>query len=114
MSFAKPFMAAALLWALTAPAQAFTGKCLLNVDGKNYLNGPCNIDMIDKDGSFTIGASDTSRSPYFAYVVVTSPGVAEASWNRDPKSTHAHSTLGIMKRQGACWVNENARVCAMK
>jgi hypothetical protein len=114
MRLTRPLLAAAALCALVAPAQAFMGKCVLNVGGKNYLDGPCEIEMIDKEGSFTIGASDKSPSPYFAYVVVTRPGVAEGSWNRDPKSTHAHATLGTLKKRGACWVNGNARVCAAR
>lgn len=99
---------------ISAPALAFQGKCLIQVDGKDYLKGPCEVEMLDKDGSFTVGASDTAPSDYFAYVVVTSPGVADGSWNRDPKSTHAHSPLGELKRQGACWVNHKAKVCATR
>ncbi len=104
----------AAFFAFGGSAQAFMGKCVLTVGGKDYLNGPCEIEMLDKDGSFTVGASDTAPSPYFAYVVVTGPGVADGSWNRDPKATHAHSPLGVLKRQGACWVNEKARVCATR
>ncbi len=114
MRFVRLSLAVAALFAVATPAQAFMGKCVLNVGGKDYLNGPCEIEMLDKDGSFTVGASDTAPSPYFAYVTVTSPGVAEGSWNRDPKALHADAKLGELKRQGACWVNEKARVCATR
>lgn len=114
MSFVKTTFATFAFLTVAGTAQAFQGQCVLNVAGRNYLNGACEVEMIDKDGSFTLGASDKAPSPYFAYVVVTEPGVAEASWNADPKATHAHASLGILKRRGACWVNEKARICATR
>lgn len=110
----KKLFAALFVLALAAPALAFEGKCLIRVGGKNYLKGRCEIELLDKDGSFTVGASDKAPSDYFAYVTVMSPGVADGSWNRDPKATHAHAPLGVLKRQGACWVNDNAKVCATR
>ena len=80
-------------------------SCTLVVKGKTYINGPCDFDA-DKDGSFRISGKD-----YFAYVNVTGK-TAEASWNADPKSTHAHAPLGVLTRKGACWENADARICA--
>ena len=80
-------------------------SCTLVVKGKTYINGPCEFDA-DKDGSFRISAKD-----YFAYVNVTGK-TAEASWNADPKATHAHAPLGVLTRKGACWENADARICA--
>lgn len=76
-------------------------SCTLVVKGKTYINGPCEFDA-DKDGSFRISAKD-----YFAYVNVTGK-TAEASWNADPKATHAHAPLGVLTRKGACWENADA------
>jgi len=95
-------------------AHAKVGGCTLQVDGRTYLDGPCNIDL-ESGGSFSIGTgNDRTRSRYFAYVAVEKDaGTAEGSWNgADPRSTHAHSPLGALRREGACWVNERARVCA--
>jgi hypothetical protein len=97
---------------VTAPALAFakTGRCLLEVNRKAYLDGPCEV-KIEKGGTFTIGVSDKHPSKYFAYVLMDDDG-AHGYWNEEPGATHAHSELGILKRDGACWVNDTARVCA--
>jgi hypothetical protein len=87
------------------------GRCLLQVEHKTYLDGPCEITKNDAHGSFTIGVSNTHPSKYFAYVTMEDDG-AHAYWNEEPKSTHAHTSLGILQRHGACWENEKARVCA--
>lgn len=94
-----------------ASAAPSLGKCLLRVDGTTYINGPCNIDLMP-DGSFSIGAD--GRSPFFAYVTVLEPGLAQGDWNETPASTHAHSRLGELQRKGACWANRRATVCAWK
>ena len=69
---------------------------------------------MDGDGSFTIGVGETSRSDYFAYVLIDpdAPGVASATWNGVEAESHAHEQLGNLHRQGGCWVNERAR-CAL-
>jgi hypothetical protein len=81
-------------------------QCKLVVEGKTYVNGPCRFEALGTDGSFTIAGK-----AYFAYVVMDE-GTATGSWNEDPKSTHAHSTLGTLTRSGACWQNAKARICA--
>ena len=95
-------------------ASAFEGKCLLEVGGTRYLDGPCNIEM-SADGSFSIGAGETARSKFFAYVNI-GPGASEAMgyWNGEEASDHAHADLGALARDGACWVNSTARVCAWR
>jgi hypothetical protein len=51
---------------------------------------------------------------YFAYVFPEG-GTATASWNGTiPGATHAHTDLGTLTREGACWVNEQAKVCAWR
>ena len=95
------------------PAHAKTGKCVLQVKGKTFLNGPCNVLVTDKQGSFSVGVSDTHRSKYFAYVNMEDDG-AHGYWNETPSATHAQTELGILKRDGACWKNDTARICAYK
>jgi len=97
-----------------AGAQAGTGRCVLEVRGKTYLDGPCEIkiDPIDK-ASFTIGVGEKRRSRYFAYVNMDSDG-AHGFWNETPDSSHAQTELGILTRNGACWQNKIARVCAYR
>ena len=105
--------AAAFLVSATA-VQAFMGDCLLEVDRRIYLDGPCDIGM-NRDGSFTIGVGNR-RSDYFAYVDLDpdAPGVARGYWNGAAESTHAHDDLGHLSRHGGCWINDKAKVCAWK
>lgn len=92
-------------------AVAAPGRCLLVVDGKTYLNGPCPV-SIDPDGSFSVGTGP--KASFFAYVNVEPSGVAVGSWNEERGATHAHSSLGELKRNGACWTNDKAIVCAWR
>lgn len=93
----------------SASAWAAPGKCLLVVDGKTYLNGPCPVD-IGPGGSATIGGGGR----YFSVVNPTGEGVAKGYWNEEPGARHAHSDLGDLRRNGACWTNERAVVCAWR
>ncbi len=92
---------------------AETGRCVLQVNQTTYLKGRCEIKVNDNQGSFSIGVGETHRSRYFAYVNMEEDG-AHGYWNETPDSNHAHTNLGILKRDGACWTNETARVCAYK
>ena len=100
--------AAALLAASSAVALAKPADCLLQIAGRTYIDGPCNFSP-DTDGSFTIAAGD-----YFATLLVDSPGVGQGYWNETPGAGHAHSPLGTMRRNQACWVNAKARLCAWR
>ena len=93
------------LWSSSALAEFRPASCTLIVKGETYINGLCQFEA-DKDGSFRIASKD-----YFVYVNVTGK-TAEASWNADPKATHAHAPLGVLTRKGACWENADARICA--
>lgn len=105
---------AGLILATANPSAAFEGRCLLVVDGTRYLEGTCNIEL-SEGGSFSIGAGETTRSKYFAFVNVE-PGSAQASgfWNGEEAADRAHADLGVLERDGACWVNATARVCAWR
>ena len=94
-------------------AQARTGRCVLQVKGQTYLHGPCDIINQDNHGSFSIGVGDVRRSRYFAYVLMEDDG-AHGYWNETPDASHAHTDLGRLKRDGACWRNQDARVCAYR
>ena len=83
--------------------------CLLFVDGVEHIRAHCTFTPLDKDGSFQIMALNGSS---FAYVNVTSKGVAEGHWNGGEYANHAHWPLGRLVRKDACWVNERASVCA--
>ena len=94
-------------------SQSFYGKCLLEVHKKKYLDGPCAITM-ENDGGFSIGASETEPLSYFAIVSVTGKDVGKGFWNEERGANHAHTPLGDLVRKGACWQNQNVKVCAWK
>lgn len=91
-------------------ANSKPGRCLLEIDGKKYISGACRIEM-QNGGSFQI--YDLKKHGYFAYVDV-SGSTAEGYWNEDPRATHAHSPLGTLTRDGACWLNDHAKICAWR
>ncbi len=112
--FKFPLIVAAVL-TLTisiANAEINAGRpagCLLVVRGKEAIRGECTFTPTDKDGSFTISAYN---GKYFAYVTMIKKGLAAGYWNEDPYATHAHSPLGELRQEKACWVNDLASVCA--
>lgn len=53
------------------------------------------------------------KKQYFAYVNVFDDGVY-GFWNETKDAGHAHSSLGKLSRDDACWVNDIARICAWK
>ena len=100
-----------------AGAAQWPAKCKLVVDGKTYIDGRCNFEDFG-DGSFAIGVlGDDEPIPaggfYFAYVDVHG-NTAEARWNEDPRELHANAPLGTLTRNGACWENALARICAWR
>jgi hypothetical protein len=106
------FTAAAILF--SGYPHAFQGDCLLKVDGRTYLNGPCKVDMFSGDGSFSIGA-DQRWSRYFAYVNLdpNNPGLASGSWNGIEGESHARRTWES-NPTGSCWTNRRAKICAWR
>ena len=99
-----------LFTAITYAQSSKSGRCLLEVNGKKYISGACKIEM-DKDGSFRI--YDLRKRGYFAYVTM-SETVALGYWNGIEKGSHAHDDLGELSRDGACWKNGKAKVCAWR
>ncbi|MFK0273023.1 hypothetical protein ACIQUG_05075 [Ensifer sp. NPDC090286] len=97
----------------TAAAEQVTipARCLLQVKGVKYITGTCQF-WPTGEGDFVLHGGD-----YFTYVFMSDedgPNMAIAHWNADPSSTHAHSPLGKLKRDGACWVSDTVRICAWK
>lgn len=92
------------------PAQARPAKCLLEVEGRTYIDGPCDFASLRSgDGSFLItGAS----GKHFAYVYVEDGEKASAHWNGILGENRAHDPLGTLTRDGACWANSRVKLCA--
>lgn len=97
---------------LSFSANAYTAKCLLQVEGTTYINGDCNFSPFnDGTGSFSLGTDDPTTR-FFAYVFVNEDGTANAAWNGADGASHAHNDLGELKRNGACRFNDRAIICA--
>lgn len=82
--------------------------CKMTVGGTILADGECWFRDIG-NGSFVLLTPDRS---YFAYVYVDEPGWASAFWNEERGANHAHSPLGDLKRDGACWNSNLAEFCA--
>lgn len=92
-----------------ADAGSKTASCLLVVDGFEAIRGPCRFELMDADGSFQIFGLN---GKYFAQVLVSEEGVADGYWNKYPFAGHAETELGTLRKDGACWANDTASVCA--
>ena len=104
-------IAIALAVLVSGAAWAAPGKCLLVVDGKTYLHGPCPVE-VERNGSFSIGTGP--RASYFAYVNVDDGSRAKGYWNETRGASHAHSDLGDLNRNGPCWSNARAIICGWR
>jgi hypothetical protein len=102
--FAVAMMASGAAWAVP-------GRCLLVVDGKTYLNGPCKVET-RSGGNFQVLSS--GRLTYFANVSLTGDNEANGFWNEEMGANHAHTPLGSLRRNDACWANDKAIVCAWR
>lgn len=101
----------ALALVASGAAWASPGRCLLVVEGKTYLNGPCPVE-VGRGGSVTVGGGP--RAPFFAVVNPAGNGLGKGYWNEERGATHAHTDLGDLRRNDACWSNERAIVCAWR
>jgi hypothetical protein len=91
------------------PGQTYSvAKCLLVLGGAIIIDGPCNLWIHTDDGSF-----DMYVSHAYAMIDIEAKGRAKGWWNGGV-SSYADRSLGDLIRDGACWENEWAKVCAWK
>ena len=96
--------AAALTMSCPVEARDIT-RCAIVVDGTSYVDGPCKFEPLG-GGDFNMGDGD-----YFVYIYPSDQPVM-GFWNEERGANHAHTSLGEMIRDGACWMNERVKVCA--
>lgn len=96
---------------LAGSADARSADCLLEVDGRSYIDGICDFDPAPR-GSFQISTRSSGRLEFVAELDVLSSGAARGAWNG--ARGDGRYTLGVLTPAGACWVNSRARVCAWK
>ena len=103
------FAGAGLVGTMAQAGEGRPARCLRKVEHRTYLDGQCTFSE-DADGSFYI---ELPLAEYFVYVSIVKPGVAEGWWNEHPAARRTHASLGLLHRDGACWVNDaNDQVCA--
>lgn len=108
LCFSKPAMKAEVSDKYPGAPQTPPNRknCLLVVDGKKAIDGACYWKQDDTDkGSFYM-----EGNRYFAYIGIDG-STASGAWNETPGSTHAHTNLGDMKRDGKCWKSKTVRLC---
>lgn len=114
---------------------AFRGKCLLSVEGKKYIDGPCDIKM-KQDGSFQFddGRLTTKCAVYDlgpnnctgASTIVVKKGTFGSLFTEDGRrgqmywnsgeDRRAQAVIENLSRKGACWSNrsQTVRLCAWR
>lgn len=87
-------------------------RCLLEVDGTTWVDGPCEFQPLEQgDASFEV--IEKAQPQTFAYIFMAQDGDPPYGfWNGGGGASHAHDDLGELRRDGACWVNDRVRVCA--
>lgn len=113
------FAAAVLVMPASTAAQdgqTDISRCIIEVDGKVWQDGPCRFAELGDDGSFSVQGKGGKKEPVsFAYVYPADGDVpAQGFWNGTQRGNHAHDRLGDLVHDGACWTNERARVCAWR
>jgi hypothetical protein len=104
-----------------APVAPDNAKCLLSVNGRSRIDGPC-LYTPEGGGSFefddnkgrafcyhrendcSMAETIVTRDGYFGMLDVGSPGIADAHWNAG-QGLHAQDDLGMLHRTGACWTS---------
>ena len=99
-----------LAGALAAPATA-APTCLLEVDSKRYLDGLCTVTEAGS-GSWLIVRDRLSGQAATVKVNPILGGRGDAVWTGPSGDGRLSEALGSVRREGSCWVNARARICA--
>lgn len=93
-----------------ADNEANNNGCLIEVDAVVYDTNPCNF--YDHDGDVLRFGKHFEDGGYWVYILSEGDGLADmVYWNGEAGASHAHNSLGLMKREGSCWMNERAKLC---
>ena len=102
----KNFIATAAALLLTAAA-ASAEICYLEIDDVIEMQGPC---VFDAEGNGDFFAADIDDRTAFVYFYIDDEGNGGAMWSgHESKANHS---LGTLQRDGACWKNDEATLCA--
>lgn len=106
----------ALLAALLCPglAMAQPVQCLFEHKGKAYIDGTCERILEDGGVLRLVQRGAGKKLGYFVTILPDDDDTADGYWNGSPGSTHAHDSLGKLRKSGDCWENRATRVCATR
>lgn len=106
--------AALVIGASASASELIHGRCFLMTNGVVYLDGPCPI-ILYPDGGFQIGYEPgDDETGYWAVLDGPTGNEARGYWNAAWGMSHAHASLGLLRRQGACWENSISQMCAWR
>jgi hypothetical protein len=115
----RTFFGCLFLVASLAPAAAgwetIEAKCLLEVGGERFVDGPCRIEIFTDPaepggldwnvGTFSFEIREQGELVYFAFVEPVGNNRAAAWWSEERgQSQSSKDPQGVMVREGACWV----------
>lgn len=89
-----------------------TRDCLLEVDKVRHVDGPCLVYPMGEGYTLNAWSHGKPDRSHFAVVVPDGDGEADATWNADPDDSRAWDSLGAVRKEGDCWINDRARICA--
>jgi hypothetical protein len=108
------------------PAGHHWGRCLLVVRGQTRISGRC-IYRIEPGGEFHIDGprqvfdgidyprtyvmAEMRSTDYWANVFRDTDGTWTGYANSDIRSVHGDAPFAPLRREGACFVNAEARIC---
>lgn len=101
--------------ASSAPAEdasARAARCQLTIEGVSYMDGGCNFNFLPRYSGEPGGSFEIRRRGYVVRVITNGDGTARGYWNGYRGGRRVGVPLGTLVRNGACWVNETAFVCA--
>jgi len=91
-----------------ATATAAQSHCRIEVEGKVWLDKPCDYDA--SGGQFVLN-SRAAEGEDFVYIDEPDAAVSNATWSGGGGGSHAQSPLGELARDGACWTGQGTRIC---
>jgi hypothetical protein len=85
--------------------------CLLEVDSKRYLDGPCTVTEAGA-GSWLIVRDRLLGQGATVKVDPIIRGWGDAVWTGPSGDGRSSEALGRVRREESCWINAKARICA--
>src|SRR3954451_13540997 len=85
--------------------------CLIEVDRKRYLDGPCTVTEAGA-GSWLIVRDRLMGQAATIKVDPIISNRGDAAWTGPSGDCRLSEALGRLRREGSCWTNAKARICA--